>query len=264
MQDRYVGDVGDFANNGLLRWLCGKPELDKTHKDSPAGKLKLGVVWYLNEPTKSQLKNGDGKRINYLCTSLICGPENRRDYRKCDPFLYDILKDIVERGNRNVEAVQEGEVLPKDTAYYKALLTLQIDRTEWLRRALQKTEGAEIIFVNPDKGIASEKLRTKHSREHVYMWELECLAKAEKGKSLVIYQHLGRNGSHEAQVQKRLELLRSKFPGAYFRALRHQYQGIGRAYFIVAQAGDHQSIIEKRLKCFLEGPWGQHFKEPPA
>lgn len=34
MQDRYVGDIGDFGKYGLLRALC-------------AHDLSLGVVWYL-------------------------------------------------------------------------------------------------------------------------------------------------------------------------------------------------------------------------
>src|ERR1700684_4163658 len=37
MQDRYVGDVGDFGKFGLLRALCG---------ESHPLPLKLGVVWY--------------------------------------------------------------------------------------------------------------------------------------------------------------------------------------------------------------------------
>ena len=43
MRDSYVGDIGDFANNGLLRHLCGMtgpPMAD----EKP---LRLGVAWYL-------------------------------------------------------------------------------------------------------------------------------------------------------------------------------------------------------------------------
>src|SRR5829696_4979011 len=52
MQDRYVGDVGDFGKYGLLRTLG-------------AG-LSLGVVWYL-VPNESH--NADGKHTSYLIPS---------------------------------------------------------------------------------------------------------------------------------------------------------------------------------------------------
>ena len=38
MQDRYVGDVGDFGKYGLLGSLCGKDEYGAA--------LRLGVLWY--------------------------------------------------------------------------------------------------------------------------------------------------------------------------------------------------------------------------
>ena len=47
MQDRYVGDVGDFGKYGLLRALCG-------------GDLTLGVVWYLYPDEEA---NNDGDDI---------------------------------------------------------------------------------------------------------------------------------------------------------------------------------------------------------
>ena len=108
-----MGDIGDFANNGLLRHLCGKPELPKCHPDSPVGKLKLGVVEYFNEPTGAEANNRDGKRIQYLCTCpVICGPDNKRNYRDCDVTLYDALKGIVEDGMREVGEVRRRGILP--------------------------------------------------------------------------------------------------------------------------------------------------------
>ena len=51
MQNRYVGDLGDFGKYGLLRALCvpgdalGGPE------------LSLGIVWYL---VPDETRTGDG------------------------------------------------------------------------------------------------------------------------------------------------------------------------------------------------------------
>ena len=42
MQNRYVGDVADFAKHGLLRFLSGATDTER-----PEPKLRLGLVWYL-------------------------------------------------------------------------------------------------------------------------------------------------------------------------------------------------------------------------
>lgn len=59
MQDRFVGDIGDFANHGILRALCGTP-------NKPVDGLNLGVVEYFNMPAPRDLQNGAGQHIEYL------------------------------------------------------------------------------------------------------------------------------------------------------------------------------------------------------
>ena len=49
MQDRYVGDIGDFVKYGLLRAIRGEKS--------------LGVVWYLR-PNDGPV--GDGRHTAYL------------------------------------------------------------------------------------------------------------------------------------------------------------------------------------------------------
>ena len=61
MQDRYVGDIGDFSNNGLLRWLIGMRE---DVVSDGLGPLRLGVVWYLNEPTEKKSKTETARKSN--------------------------------------------------------------------------------------------------------------------------------------------------------------------------------------------------------
>ena len=50
MQNRYVGDIGDFGKLGLLRALSSKG-------------LSIGVNWYL---TTDESHNGDGRHVDYL------------------------------------------------------------------------------------------------------------------------------------------------------------------------------------------------------
>ena len=84
MQDRYVGDVGDFGKYGLLRYLTGQREAPST-SDMP---MRLGVVWYLY-PDESH--NADGKYTGYLDDTL----SNHARFRACDPDLYDTMRRLV-------------------------------------------------------------------------------------------------------------------------------------------------------------------------
>ena len=84
LQNRYVGDLGDFGKYGLLKALCGDT-------------LKLGVNWYLI-PDESH----NGKHTAYLKSTH----KDSTAYRSCDPELYDSLRKIVFINKcRNVEAM---------------------------------------------------------------------------------------------------------------------------------------------------------------
>ena len=245
MQDRYVGDVGDFANNGLLWWLTGVTGSPKANHW-----LRLGVVEYLNEPIGAEAKNRDGSRIQYLCASPICGPDNERDYRGCDVPLYDALKGIVKGGKRNVDEVRIRGILP-GASYHCSPITHQVDRDQWLADALAKVNevDADIVFLNPDKGIAPDY--DGNSPAHVYMRDLECFVR--KGKSLVIYHHLTRRyGGAEGEIQHFSEYLQNNL-NLPVRALQW-HRNPTRFYFIVVQPA-HEGVIEARLESFRGSRW---------
>jgi len=58
MQDRYVGDVGDFGKIGMLRQI------------EESG-LRIGVNWYLTYKPEEHI-NADGKNIGYLNDNHRC------------------------------------------------------------------------------------------------------------------------------------------------------------------------------------------------
>ena len=156
MQNRYVGDIGDFGKYGLLRHMTGMGETSPL--DDP---LRLGVVWYLfpGEPPEEPGK-GDGKFIDYLCHPTA----KERKLIECDPFLYDKLhKIVIDENDRRVVRVQESGILPSDTAYHDHSLSYEpresgdsrkCRRAEWLNSALEATKEADVVFVDPDNGIA--------------------------------------------------------------------------------------------------------------
>ncbi len=87
VQDRYVGDIGDFAKYALLR-------------DVFEG-AKLGIAWYLH-PEESD--STDGRHTVYLGRS--------EEWRCLDEDLFDELKRIV-ASCRSVATVQVSSVLPQ-------------------------------------------------------------------------------------------------------------------------------------------------------
>ena len=85
MQDRYVGDVGDFVKYGLLRAIRGTK--------------RLGVAWYLHPNAGPP---GDGKYTAYL--------QDPDEWRHLDPDLFDALRELTP-DRRSVANIQQSGIL---------------------------------------------------------------------------------------------------------------------------------------------------------
>ncbi len=81
---------------------------------------------------------------------------------------------------------------------------------------------------------------------------------AGRGQSLVIYHHLSRQGTHEQQIQRWSNSLRDNLglTGAIW-PLRYR-RGSARVFFVVPQER-HESVLESRIRDFLDTPWRAHF-----
>ena len=257
MQNRYVGDIGDFGKYGLLRALSGLGTAATADQQ-----LRLGVVWYLY-PDESH--NADGKYTGYLDAT----PTNHSRFRACDPPLYDALKRLVVAGDRNIAAVRRCGILPDDTAFHESSLSYpprmsrgerQATRDNWLAGALQATAGADVVFVDPDNGISetADPLR-KNGPKYVFIDDLRPFVR--RSQSLVIYHHLGRQGTAEQQIERWSECLRQSLnlPSPP-RSVRYR-RGTARVYFLLSHP-QHEPISEKNLSVFLGSPWREHFQLP--
>lgn len=257
MQNRYVGDIGDFGKYGLLRVLSGLAETSAFR-----GHLRLGVVWYL---FPDELHNSDGKYTGYLDPT----PDNYVRYRACDPPLYDALQRLVNGEDRNVAEVQRCGILSGDTVYYEPSLAYspgmsrpvkQRTRENWLSGALEATAAAEIVFVDPDNGISQSDPLLKKGPKYVFMDDLRQFAR--RGQSLVIYHHLGRYGTAEQQIRRwakdlQLNLNLPSLPWSFW-----YHRGTARAYFIAVQA-HHETLLEGLLESFRKSLWYAHGKGGP-
>ena len=89
MQDRYTGDIGDFAKYGLLRAIKGRK--------------RLGVAWYLHPDAGP---DGDGSHTEYLED-----PAQHQRWHHLDPQLFETLEKLLRDDNRSVQAMQRSGVL---------------------------------------------------------------------------------------------------------------------------------------------------------
>lgn len=225
MQDRYVGDVGDFGKYALLRHLTG-------------GK-RLGVAWYLY-PDESH--NADGKHVRYL--------EEPGTWRDLDPVAFEHMGVLVQQGLRCVAAVEASGVLP-DAVFASERLDCasrsaserEAWRREWFERVQARLTEAEVVFADPDNGLYPDDGyrwgRVKHWKS-IPLSEVAALA---DGRCAVIYHHnTRRKGGHEAEIRHWLGLM----PGPAVALRVRAYSP--RTYFIVNPTPD----IEARARAFAE------------
>src|ERR1700740_869311 len=172
MRDSYVADVGDFGKYALLTALAGSD-------------LRLGVLWCRNsEPDATQ----DGRFIEY--------PE----LRPCDPYLYDRLAQILKNKQRTLSQVEVNDILPRSALFYgTAIPAPKVPcfspaareaqarlRATWFEDAFENLSQAELVFLDPDNGLAPSRSKRHSRRSAKYIFEDEVAAWLKRGQSVVL------------------------------------------------------------------------------
>jgi hypothetical protein len=255
MQDRYAFDIGDFGKFGLLRALCGHGETQC---------LSLSILWWLY-PNENH--NDDGKHIAYL--------RHPSPLRSCDPDLYDRFRAAVIsssgeiiQGNRRIAVLECTGALPPSTAYYSIPLSFPpqlaskqrlLHRDAWLSGALDVSAACDLVFLDPDNGIECKSIAITSRKGPKYVYWADIDRFLARGQSVVVYHHLNRTASSDAQVRMQLSAFRGRLPPGYGVTAVTYKRGTRRAYFIV-QAPEHRELLRMRLADFLSGEWGLHFE----
>ena len=182
MQDRYVGDFGDFVKLAILRAL------------SP-GK-RLGVGWWLHPGSGPP---GDGRHIGYL--------DEAAKWRDLDPKLFDALQGVVRSGRRQVDALEEAVLIP-DATYFRQAVPIAAppaarrdNRAAWFARMKDALEGCDLVFLDPDNGLEPSGFSHGEAKagKCVTLAELEGLRNV--GRALVVYHHHTRRpGGHLEEI----------------------------------------------------------------
>lgn len=256
MQDRYAGDVGDFLELGLLRWLVAPSPFIQ--------QLRLGVIWF-RVPDESD--NDDRKHVAYLDQLSAAG----EDLRPLDPDLYDRLGRLVAAGDRSIRTLVPSGVLPPGTVSYDEELTFadlaptdraarMVRRERWFHSAMVAVEQCSLVFVDPDNGLRHDGRDVPSYRNHVekqaYMSEIGQLL--ERGQSVVAYHHADRSEPVPDQAVSLMNDIHDALgiePLAVVRASR----GTTRL-FIVIPAAQHRSDFEARLGALQLSRWGDELR----
>ncbi len=249
MQNRYVGDVGDFAKYALLRRLSGVAE---------ERRVRIGVVWCLYP---DEAHNGDGRHVSYL---------QRPDFARLDTELLAVLRTLVDSDRRSIAAVTNARILPRGTVYCDAVASLPKStssmredrlrhRSDWLNACFQLTRASDLVFFDPDNGIEVKSV-PKHnasSGKYIYWDELEPFW--NRGQALLVYHHLNRMASAVRQVGQLTALLQERFNGACVKPLIFR-RGSCRVFWLLCPQTPLGGELERRADAFVGGGWSIHFQ----
>lgn len=228
MQNRYVGDIGDYAKYALLR------AIGREHQ--------LGVAWYLY-PDEGH--NADGKHTSYL--------DAPAQWRDLDPDLFDGLKSLVSQDQRCVDSIERAQLLPSGQ-FHSRVLSSDLRtygeraawRQQWFEHVLSDLGECNFVFADPDNGLCGdERFRAGRRKDWKRLPISEARALAE-GRTAVIYHHNSRwPGGHEAEIRHWMSEL-----GEGTMALKWSAYG-SRTFFVMNAPADMQG----RLNAFA-ADWG--------
>jgi hypothetical protein len=191
MQNRYVGDIGDYVKLSILRAL------------SPG--YRLGIAWWLYP---DECHNKDGRHIGYLGQ-----PEQ---WRHLDPRFFDTLCQIVASDQRDVRALETADILPGATFASEVMPAggpiahRPHERRQWLTRVRSTLEEADMVFLDPDNGLEPAGYRPGSSRAGKSILISEVREFTRPGRCLIVYHHhTRRKGGHHSEIEHWVDRLRA-------------------------------------------------------
>jgi hypothetical protein len=246
MQNRYVGDIGDFAKYALLRSICGTD-------------LRLGIIWCL---FADESHNADGRHTGYL---------QRSEFRSLDPELYDLLTLIVKSRRRSVHEIAQANIFPSDTKYFDSVTsalpnriglncaTREAYRTNWFSAALVTTATCDLVFCDPDNGLETSSVPRHAPKAGKYIYWDELKQFWMRGQSLVVYHHLNRSAPVRVQTEVLRKRFITNFPDAALLKFLLFRRGSCRHFWIVGQK-QHAPDLQSKIEAMLDSGWAGYFE----
>jgi hypothetical protein len=244
MQNRYVGDVGDFGKYSLLQAI-------------EATTLRLGIIWCLFPDENHNL---DGLHTGYL---------HRSEFRDLNPALHERLAQIVRAGKRSIKQVCAAKIFAPTTVSFDMSIALKAatrsdrenHRQKWISRALIATSSCEVVFFDPDNGLEVASVRRNSPRAGKYIFFDELTLFWQRGQSIILYHHMNRTTSIKNQTIILKRRLSSVFPkAAILRPLLFR-RGSCRQFWIFGQR-THRVHLHAGIETLFKSGWRAHFEFP--
>jgi hypothetical protein len=123
---------------------------------------------------------------------------------------------------------------------------------------LEISEAVDLVFLDPDNGLEVASVPPSSPKASKYVFLHEVGAIAERGQSLLIYQHHNRSAPAEAQIASAMKNLRSVAPhGSRVIAITFR-RGSVRSFFLLV-ARSHTEILHSHLANLKSGTWASYF-----
>jgi hypothetical protein len=220
MQDRWVGNIGDFAKLALIRHLIGD--------------RRLAICWYMTGQ-----QSGAAHHARYFAYL-----ERPDEFRHLAPEIYDALKGIVHGARtdqRGIGALETSGLLDGAMFHRVAVPKRASYRKSWVENLAGAIEQADFVFLDPDNGIQGKRLTPKH----VALSEIAALRRAER-MFVLGQRQSGRHSEPRYLAEcmqslgcRRIELIRFRFASPRF-------------YLVF----DHDAAVSEKIQVFSRR-WGK-------
>lgn len=168
MKNQYFGDINDYLKYGLLRVIAGETG------------LRPAVCWMLTGDDGRR----DGKKTSYQ--------ERVSAWRHYDPPLFDVLREAVQSGRRDIEVAESGQILPGAVYHSEVLSDDRESRRQYFVRLESCAAACDLVFFDPDNGMEVKSTRRGCRGSSKYLYWDEAKRFSALGKSLVVFQHFTR------------------------------------------------------------------------
>ena len=185
------------------------------------------------------------------------------EFRHYDKELFRYLQHMDETQTRTVEEVKKQRFLGRRRFLGRNAVFFADDvpdgqgRDGWLSLALETTRKTDIVFLDPDNGLATPTMEAKDRRLQTHAYLDEVMPLVARRQTVVVYQSYRRGDGYERTEEVR------KWRDERLAELdlfeRPQVVGTSKRAFVVLPAPHHAEHIDRRLRGFVDR-WGKHFK----
>jgi hypothetical protein len=228
MRNEFFGDVADYSKYGILREIR-------------RAKLELTIAWMLTPDQGSP-----GRHTGYL--------RRPHDWRRYDPDLFDWLSEVVhESKRREVRAIEEAGLIANARFIRRRFAGALAGRARYFQMLAREAAGSDVLFLDPDTGIAPGGGRMSSAGADGYLYWDEIDQLFRTGCSLLIYRHYPRGGAARIDGCSKMQ---SHVAGASDRVGAPYVATIGlstTAFLLLGQAR-HTAMLDPALRR-IEWQW---------